>query len=63
MNIQNIKNQNKEDEMTMTNKPGKLNLKEIFKNMNIEQVASNVKVGNREEIIKFAQKKKKKKIK
>ena len=48
----------KEDEMTLSNNtPRKLNLKEIFKNMNIDQVASNVKERKREEIMKYAQKK------
>jgi hypothetical protein len=44
--------------MKVTSMPKKLNLKEIFKNMNIDQVASNVETRKREELMKFAQKQK-----
>ena len=57
-NIQDIKNKPKNDEMSVQQVPKKLNLKEIFKNMNIDQVASKVKADKREQIIKFAQQKK-----
>ena len=57
-NIQGEKNKSKTDEMSVQQFPKKLNLKEIFKNMNIDQVASKVKADKREQIIKFAQQKK-----
>ena len=57
-NIKDVKNKLKFDEMSVQQVPKKLNLKEIFKNMNIDQVASKVKADKREQIIKFAQQKK-----
>ena len=57
-NIKDVKDKSKFDEMSVQQVPKKLNLKEIFKNMNIDQVASKVKADKREQIIKFAQQKK-----
>ncbi len=52
-------NKIKEDNMIITNNaPKKLNLKEIFKNLGVAEVASNVKANKREEIMNIAQKKK-----
>ena len=53
-----INDKMKDDGMKVTSMPKKLNLKEIFKNMNIDQVASNVETRKREELMKFAQKQK-----
>ena len=58
MHINDIRNKNKSDGITSPYIPKKLNLNEIFKNMNIDQLASNLKAGKKEEIMEFAQKKK-----
>ena len=55
MHINDIKNKNRNDGITSFGVPKKLNLKEIFKNMNIDQISSNIKAEKREEIIKYAQ--------
>ena len=60
MHINDIKNKNKNKNNNITSPtiPKKLNLNEIFKKMNIEQFASRLKEGKREEIMKLAQREK-----
>ena len=58
MHINDIKNKNRNDGIISTNIPKKLNLKEIFKKLNIEQISSNIQAEKRDEIMKFAQRKK-----
>ena len=58
MHINDIKNKNKNNSISSPTIPKKLNLNEIFKKMNIEQFASSLKEGKREEIMKLAQREK-----
>ena len=60
MHINDIKNKNKNKNNNISSPtiPKKLNLNEIFKKMNIEQFASSLKEGKREEIMKLAQREK-----
>ena len=58
MHINDIKNKNKNNSISSPAIPKKLNLNEIFKKMNIEQFASSLKEGKREEIMKLAQREK-----
>ena len=58
IHINDIRNKNNNNSDSFRTIPKKLNLKEIFQNMKIEQLSSKIKADKREEIIKIAQKKK-----
>ena len=52
--IREITNRGNVHNMNQSYNPKKLNLKEIFRKMNIEQIASNVNEEKRKELMKFA---------